>query len=508
MTRDYLLYLRKSKGRAGIPRQRNTTTAHIAAKLGGRIAAEFPDADRTAYQKPGSPRPERENFTAMLAAIRADTSDPPAGIAAWHADRLIRSGGDAEDLIDACAPGRHPVETPNGGSYELWTATGRKRLRDDATAAAYEVDHLTERVNEKKADKAMAGEWPGGFRPFGWDLVPAPPGSGRRYDGLVLNEREAAALREAARLILSGTTLYGVAASLNRQGIASSRGGQWRGRDVRDALLRPWNAGLAVYRGRETGTPTRWVPSEGDGEPAAGEPILDLEVFRALQVTLGGRRRPGEVTARKWPGTGVYLCGAPDGNGGYCDTPLHKHHVGSRGPVYAHEGHVARSAVRLDEYVSALVCGFLEKPGAAEILRPEPGTPDVATLHARIVSMREGMRRRAKMHALEQISDDQLIEATAEARAQIAALEARIAAAAAVSPLDGLAGAPDAAARWDALRENGDIGRQQAVIRHLMTVRVLPQGRGRPHGSPAREKFFRYDRIKITWRVPGRPAGE
>ena len=498
--REYFLYLRKSKGIAGIPRQRNVTTAHVAARGGIVAAEEFADADRTAYRKPGAPRPERQRWTAMLAALAADTRDPPAGVAAWHADRLLRDGGDAEDLIAVCAAGLHPVETPRGGSYELWTANGRKRLRDDATTAAYEVDHLRERVMEQKQELAFDGGWPGGSRPFGWDLIPAAPGDDRKYAGLVLNEREAPALRNAAELVLSGSTLYAAAMDLNRRGILNSRGGQWATRELRRALLRPWNAGLAVYQGKETGTATQWPP------------ILDPAVFRALQVRFDPASRAPGTNARRWPGSGLYLCGMPDGGGAYCDVPLEARHRGGRqasSTVYVHQGHVARSALALDDYVSALVTAFLGQDDAAELLRPRvPGGPDPAVLHARIVTLRDAMRTLARMAGAGHIDEDQLRAGTAEARAEITRIEAQAAAAAAVSPLSGLAGAPDAAARWQALIDRGDIGRQQAVIRRLMTVRVLPQGRGQGAGTEFPRKgaaYFRYDRIGIAWRVPYTP---
>src|ERR1039457_6771463 len=136
-SQEFVLYLRKSNGRAGISRQRTVTAGHIA-RLGGTITGEYPDTDRTAFQRTGGKRPEREQFDAMLAALRAL---PGLGVAAWHADRLLRNSGDTETLIEVCSAGGHPVETPGGGSYDLGTAVGRKRMRDDATAASYEVDH-------------------------------------------------------------------------------------------------------------------------------------------------------------------------------------------------------------------------------------------------------------------------------------------------------------------------------------------------------------------------------
>ena len=167
---DFALYLRKSNGRKAVPRQRSLTTMHITG-MGGRIIAEFTDADKTAFRKPDGAQPVRDDFTRMLAMLRAN---PGLGVAAWHADRLTRNDEDTAELIRVCAAGGHLVVTHSGGSYDLSTANGRKRLRDDASAAIYEVDHNRERVLAARAEVAADGRWLGGKRPFGWELDPNP----------------------------------------------------------------------------------------------------------------------------------------------------------------------------------------------------------------------------------------------------------------------------------------------------------------------------------------------
>ena len=171
---EFLLYLRKSNGRKAVPRQRAITTAYIM-KLGGRIIAEFTDADRTAFRKIDGEQPERDGFASMLAVLR---SRPGLKVAAWHADRLTRNPEDTGELIRVCAAGGHLVETPVGGSYDLSTANGRKRFRDDANDAAYEVDHGRERVLAARAEVAADGRWLGGKRPFGWELDTNPMDAG------------------------------------------------------------------------------------------------------------------------------------------------------------------------------------------------------------------------------------------------------------------------------------------------------------------------------------------
>jgi len=211
----YVLYLRKSKGRAGISRQRTVTAGYIG-KLGGTVIREFADINRTAFQRVGGERPVREQFDAMLEFVRGR---PGVRIAAWHADRLLRNPDDTKTLIEVCAAGGHLVETPRGGSYDLGTPTGRKRLRDDATDAAYEVDHAIERITAQKLEAAAAGEWLGGPVPFGWRKN---TGGG----GLALCPAEADAIAPATADVLAGVSLHAIARRWNAAGLTTNHGRQ------------------------------------------------------------------------------------------------------------------------------------------------------------------------------------------------------------------------------------------------------------------------------------------
>jgi hypothetical protein len=100
--------------------------------------------------------------------IRRPEHDPPAS-----GSHLVNPE-DTGELIRVCAAGGHLVETPTGGSCDVSTANGRKRFRDDANDAAYEVDHGRERVLAARAEVAADGRWLGGKRPFGWELDKNP----------------------------------------------------------------------------------------------------------------------------------------------------------------------------------------------------------------------------------------------------------------------------------------------------------------------------------------------
>jgi DNA invertase Pin-like site-specific DNA recombinase len=473
--REYALYLRKSNGPIGILRQRTATTTYIKGK-GGVIGPVFEDADRTAFRK-GTDRPEREGFDEMLGWLSQRSG---AGAAAWHADRFVRDPEEAELLIRVCRDRGHMVETKAGGAYDMSTANGRKHFRQDALDATTEVDHNTERIIEQKAEAAAAGLWLGGLRPFGWEGIPAEPGSETKFLGLRVVPLEAAALRSAAGAILEGTSVTSIAAEWNARGIKGTSGGPWDAGRLKRVLLRPRNAGLVVHNGVEKGT-AQW------------DPVMPLEVFRALEVKLNGRRKPGHPSARVWQGSGLYRCGV-------CDKPVGVHGGtgGHHRTSYTCPGHVARQAVKVDKHVSAIVTAYLGRLEAAAALAAAtvPRGEDVTLLRAQITAI-EGRRKRVAERYVDGTADDDELDASvARAREEIAALEKRIAEAGRVNPLTSVAGDQRIGEKWPGY----PVSRRQAIIRELLVVRIHPAGPGRPPGVQWPETWFDRDLIEI---LPG-----
>jgi DNA invertase Pin-like site-specific DNA recombinase len=461
--RGYVLYLRKSKGRAGVARQRTVTAGYLGS-LGAKVLGEYTDTDRTAYRKVGGARPEREGFDDMLAALRAT---PGLGVAAWHADRLIRNADDTEELIRVCAAGRHLVETPRGGSYDLSTATGRKRLRNDATDAAYEVDHLTERILALKAEQAAAGIWSGGPRPFGYE---------RTGGGLVIRESEAQLLRDASSAVLSGTPLLAIAKRWTAAGVTGSRGGTWTAPMVRRTLLRPRNAGINVWQGAE-GVTGQW--------PA----VIDVTLFRGLQAILGDpSRRTTPGPERRWLGGSLFQCGI-------CQGLLHTHH-GDRRTVYRCTGHVSRTCSPVDEWIRDLMATRLARDGQQAAPRGRE-LPDTDAIAAQVISWRKAKDDLVEDKVAGIIDRRQLAAGTARADREIAALNARLAAAAGASPLSGMPASAEEIRGWLA---GLDIGRQRAIVGDVFAwVWIMPQ-RGRPRGPMQDGRYFDRSAILYEWR--------
>lgn len=496
---EWVLYLRKSKGRAGIARQRRETTAHIE-RLGGRVIAEFVDVDTTAYAKPGQ-RARRDQYAAMLAFLRADRRDAPLGIAGWHTDRLNRSTADADELIEVAADGGHIVETARAGTYDLSTATGRKRFRQDAVDAAYEVDHMTERIEAAKLEAAADGEWLGGRRPFGF-----------KADGVRHKRAEARAIDAACDAVLAEVPVNQVRRDWTAAGLTGTSGGAWHVTTLRRVLLRPRNAGLMEHRGKVVGR-AKWLPvlcAEKYRPPKGVELAPDVEEawraeaedkWRAVAAVLSDPdRRTSPGPERRWLGSGIYRCGHPL-DGGECGRPVkigggNGRHGGNR-PIYRCSGeqrHVVRDAVILDGWVSGLVCDRLARPDAVALLDGEPDV-DAARLRVEVKALRERKAELADMFTAGDIDGLQLKRGSAKLTEQIEELGERLAAAVTVSALDGIAGNPDAAAEWEGL----DLARRRAVLAATVEVTILPAPKGRPKGHRRGDPYFHPEAVRLEW---------
>ena len=112
----------------------------------------------------------------------------------------------------------------------------------------------------KRQENAQAGKYGGGRRPYGYgmpklDRVTGEPlldeETGRPLlDMNRIVEAEAAEIRRWADMVLAGVSLRAIDADLRERGVPTVTGTPWTSATVRDILLRPRNAGLAVYQVR------------------------------------------------------------------------------------------------------------------------------------------------------------------------------------------------------------------------------------------------------------------
>jgi site-specific DNA recombinase len=450
------IYTRISQDREGaglgVERQEADCRA-LAEQLGWTIVAVHSDNDLSAYS--GKPRP---GYAALLADLRAGTAD---AVICWHTDRLHRRPVELEEYIAVCEPLGVPTMTVKAGPVDLATPAGRMVARQLGAVGRYEVEHMIERQQRARLQAATAGRWGGGRRPFGYEA-----------DGVTVVKAEADALRWAAAQVLAGASLSGIAAELNRRGVRTATGKQWRSTELRRALLRPRNAGLMVHRGQVVGEA---------GWPA----ILDSDTWRGVVAVLGDpARRTNTTVVRRWLLSGLAVCGV-------CGDPVRSFSASARRrktkPVYTCRTgkHVIRDAAQVDAFVEAVIVERLSRPDARELLVADRRA-DTTNLHLRDAALRERLDELGRLYGEGAVDAPQLQAATAAIRAQREQITAQLAAASRGSVLAGVVDAPDPAAVWAGL----DLSRRRAIVDVLATVTILPARKGRRPGWRSGESYF------------------
>jgi site-specific DNA recombinase len=489
---DHLLYLRKSNGRKAIARQRAITTGYVR-KRGGRVLEEFADADRTAFARAGEDAPERRRFAAMLAVLR---SSPGVSVAAWHADRLTRNDSDTAELIRVCSAGGHLVVTASGGTYDLSTANGRRRFRDDASAAIYEVDHNRERVLEARAEVAAEGRWLGGKRPFGWEPDPDPPldedgepwldDDGNLKKGILrLRRLEADALAKATLDVIAGRGGGSIERDWRAAGILTASGKPFRWGDIRRLILRARNAGLMEHGGQVTG-PAHWPP------------IVDETTWRAAASLLSDpARRSSPGPARQHLLSFIARCGVCQGPM-ICSSTTRGVKGGGRRRVYRCRdgGHVTRDAAQLDALAETMVFLRAGRDEANLLDPPERDSPaeTLSGLYQEKAEIEALMTQRDRLHRQRVITDQMLIDGLAELRGELAAVQERIDEASRADALAPLAGDP--VAGWEGM----DLQQRRAAVSRLLVITVHPARGGRPAGWKPGASYFDSRTVGIKWK--------
>lgn len=448
-----------SQTRLGVERQRADCEA-LAARLGWSVVEVFEDNDTSASN--GKPRPAYERMMAAVAASKINA------VVVWDVDRLTRTPRELEDVIDyADRVGLQLASV--GGDIDLGTEQGRMLARMKGTVARYEIEQMSRRQKRKHQERAEAGE-SHGPRPFGWDRVPGP--DGRTIE--VINEAEAAVVREVARRLLAGDSLWRIVGDLTERGVLTSKGKPFMTQTLRRVMLRARNVGDRMHNGA--------VVAQGQWPP-----LLDRETHERVVATLTdpARRSNNRGTAVKYLLTSKALCGV-------CGRPV----VGRKGYQYAYRTYqpnygcphrgcmkVTRNMADVDAIVSGAVVGVLQRDG----VRLAGGNPEViAEATARIEGFEAKLALAADQWAADEITGEQLKRITASIRPKIDAEKRRRVAAEPSTALDGLTGG-DAAEGW----ARADVERRRAILDVIgIRVTLLPVGAG---NTPEPEQ------VRIEW---------
>jgi len=264
---------------AGVRRQEDECKALAKSKVWD-VVEVFTDNDvkATGLKRPG--------FDRLMKAIDAGEVD---AVVAWKDDRLLRGGRSrwAHEFLSVIKEHQTSIAFVNGESWDFSTASGRMLVEVRLAVAGYEVEVASERQEarwrQRKKDGKLANL---GRRPFGLK---------RQGETMVEVKREADAIRQAAKDIISGASLYSVTRQLPKPPYAET----WKDQHVRRMLT---SDHLVTYG------------------------VLDEDTHRLVAARLNGAKRESRGRpAREYPLSGLVVCSTCSskmsaGNGQYrCD---------------------------------------------------------------------------------------------------------------------------------------------------------------------------------------------
>ncbi|WP_194411300.1 recombinase family protein [Microbacterium cremeum] len=449
---------------------------HAAAR-GYTIVARYTDDGISALG-----HKERPDFERMLADAETGAF---AVIVATEEERLARNVEEKLELHAACEVAGVVWDTARDGYVDPATDSGE--FMSTVRAAMGRIESKRKARRQRAASDARAAD----------GLPTTRPGYGyRREDRCdVVVEAEAAVIREAARRVLAGESLRGIATDFNARGVPSPAGAPWQGITLRQLIRRPSLAGLRTHRGNVV----------GKFNPELHPAILDEDTHTRLEALLTDPTR-AQGTGGRTPVhllSGLAVCGRCDGTldeagelvpcgGRMVRAPGRMTTTKSGGAkrqpasyVCSECHRVRRKQADVDELVTEVILSRLERPDAAQLFsRGDAGAAQQARDAMDVIDAR--LATAADQFADGVLTGDQLRRITERLRADRAAHERTVAESMpARVPVDAVG--PLARQTWAGLH----IDSQRAIIDALAQVIIDPSGSGKP---------FDPDLIRIEWR--------
>lgn len=255
-----VLYTRVSKDQSG---QGDSVTEQEAearlacAALGWTVVEVFSDNDVSASRYA---KKQREDYPRLLAYLKAEAVDV---LVLWESSRGDRELERWAGLLNLCR--RRGVRIHvivDERTYNLDVPSDWKALATAGVDSQHESERSRQRVLRNVRANAEKGR-PHGKLAYGYGRTyeTARDGGGRvrpKMKEQYIVEEQAALVREMARRVLEGESLYEISNDLNARGL-SSPGGKaqgWEPTEVRRLLISPLYAGMRVWRPQVGGETT------------------------------------------------------------------------------------------------------------------------------------------------------------------------------------------------------------------------------------------------------------
>jgi site-specific DNA recombinase len=224
---------------------------------------------------------DRPALRRLLADIQAGKVDC---VVVYKVDRLSRSLLDFARIMETFD--RHKVSFVSvTQAFNTASSMGRLILNVLLSFAQFEREMISERTRDKIAATRRKGKWSGGMPVLGYDVVQTK---------LVVNETEAAMVRQIFELYLEKQSALAVVKELEHRGWRTK---QWTTRKETVRGGRPFNRN-SLYELLTNNVYLGKVRYKDEVHPGEHQAIVDVEVFNQVQMLLQRNGRNGGKTVR------------------------------------------------------------------------------------------------------------------------------------------------------------------------------------------------------------------
>jgi site-specific DNA recombinase len=421
----------------------------------------FVDNSFSASRYSRKARPQWQALTAELDAGAIDV------LVVWEPSRATRDRRVWAALAATCEE-RGVRLGVNGRLYDLEDPDDAFQLDLFFALATRESGTTRKRVLRTTRAGAMAGR-PHGRLLFGYTRIYREGRQGPELVAQVINEEQALIVRECARRVVAGESLYRIARDLDYCGMKPPYAQAWTSGHVRRMCTNPGYIRKRVHQGKIV----------GDGLWPA---ILDEATFYACVSRLADPAR----NTRKGVGVRHLLSGLA--SCALCGSPMYVlNNRGTKSYTCRAKQHVSRREVAVDQVVEAAIVERLKRPDLVDLLSPQDSREEVDAARAEAAEKRARLEAFYDAAAAGELTPAALARIEARLLPEIASAERRTRPQAA-SPLVHETAGPAAAEAWQRL----SIEQRREVIDVLCAVRIHAVGRGKRTFDPRT--------VEIAWK--------